>query len=317
MDSETSNLQPLLVIVGPTASGKTRLAIEASEALDGEIVSADAFAVYRGLDIGTDKPDAEARRRVRHHLIDVAAPTERFSAGDFARDAGVAIEDIRSRGLTPILAGGSHFYVRALLLGLFPSPPRDARIRARLVAAWRRDPATLVRTLQEIDPDAAARIDSRDRQRIVRALEVHELTSVPISEHWKRSRQSPRYRPVIVAPERPREELYARIDARVDHMFRSGLEEEVNQLLVSGVPRDAHALKAIGYRQVLEMLQGSWDRPTTVARTKQASRRLAKRQLTWLRSLREGSLRWVQPADCGGTESLLAVWHQHRGSRSL
>ena len=317
MDSETSNLQPLLVIVGPTASGKTRLAIEASEALGGEIVSADAFAVYRGLDIGTDKPDAEARRRVRHHLIDVAAPTERFSAGDFARDAGVAIEDIRSRGLTPILAGGSHFYVRALLLGLFPSPPRDAKIRARLVAAWRRDPATLVRTLQEIDPDAAARIDSRDRQRIVRALEVHELTSVPISEHWKRSRQSPRYRPVIVAPERPREELYARIDARVDHMFRSGLEEEVNQLLVSGVPRDAHALKAIGYRQVLEMLQGSWDRPTTVARTKQASRRLAKRQLTWLRSLREGSLRWVQPADCGGTESLLAVWHHHRGSRSV
>ncbi len=317
MDSETSSLQPLLVIVGPTASGKTRLAIEASEALAGEIVSADAFAVYRGLDIGTDKPGVEARRRVRHHLIDVAAPTERFSAGDFARDAGVAIADIRSRGLIPILAGGSHFYVRALLLGLFPSPPRDAKIRARLVAAWRRDPTTLVRALQEIDPGAAARIDPRDRQRIVRALEVHELTSVPISEHWKRSRQSPRYRPVIVAPERPREELYARIDARVDHMFRSGLEEEVNQLLVSGVPRDAHALKAIGYRQVLEMLQGSWDRPTTIARTKQASRRLAKRQLTWLRSLREGALRWVQPADRGGTESLLAVWHQHRGSRSL
>jgi tRNA dimethylallyltransferase len=121
---------------------------------------------------------------------------------------------------------------------------------------------------------------------------------------------------VIVAPERRREELYARIDARVDHMFRSGLEEEVNQHLVSGVPRDAHALKAIGYRQVVEMLDGAWDRPTTIARTKQASRRLAKRQLTWLRSLREGSLRWVQPADRGGTESLLAVWHQHGGSRS-
>jgi tRNA dimethylallyltransferase len=317
VDSETSELQPLLVIVGPTASGKTRLAIEASEALSGEIVSADAFAVYRGLDIGTDKPDTEARRRARHHLIDVAAPTERFSAGDFARDAGIAIADIRSRGLTPILAGGSHFYVRALLLGLFPSPPRDARIRKRLVAAWRKDPATLVRRLQEVDPDAAARIDSRDRQRIVRALEVYELTAVPISKHWERTRQSPRYHPVIVAPERPREELYARIHARVDHMFRSGLEEEVNQLLVSGVPRDAHAFKAIGYRQVLEMLQGSWDRPTTIARTKQASRRLAKRQLTWLRSLREGSLQWVQPADRGGTESILAVWHQHWGSRSL
>jgi tRNA dimethylallyltransferase len=130
VDSETSSLQPLLVIVGPTASGKTRLAIEASEALAGEIVSADAFAVYRGLDIGTDKPGVEARRRVRHHLIDVAAPTERFSAGDFARDAGVAIADIRSRGLIPILAGGSHFYVRALEPAVASVPPGDRRAGA-------------------------------------------------------------------------------------------------------------------------------------------------------------------------------------------
>lgn len=316
MDSEESSSQPLLVIIGPTASGKSRLALEASEALSGEIVSADAFAVYRGLDIGTDKPDAEARRRVRHHLIDVAEPTERFSAGDFAREAGVAITEIRSRGHIPILAGGSHFYVRALLLGLFPSPPRDPSIRSHLTAAWREDPSALVRRLHRVDPEAAARIDPRDRQRIVRALEVHELTQVPISEHWKRSRQSPRYRAVIVAPERDRRDLYARIDARVDHMFRSGLEEEVNQLLISGVPRDAHALKAIGYRQVVEMLGGAWDRLTTIARTKQASRRLAKRQLTWLRSLREGALWWIQPADRGGTESLIAAWHQHWGSPS-
>lgn len=315
MGSQTSNLQPLLVIVGPTASGKSQLAIEAAEALSGEIVSADAFAVYRGLDVGTDKPGAEARRRIRHHLIDVADPTERFSAGDFARAAGAAIADIRSRGHTPIVAGGSHFYVRALLMGLFPSPPRDTTIRSRLLAAWRNDPGALFRTLQAVDPDAAARIDPRDRQRIVRALEVHQLTKVPISKHWEHSQQSPRYRPVIVAPERPREELYARISRRVDHMFGSGLEEEVNQLLVSGVPRDAHALKAIGYRQVVEMLEGLWDRPTTIARTTQASRRLAKRQLTWLRSPREGSVQWVHPAERGGTKSLIALWHQQGESR--
>lgn len=314
MAFETSNVQPLLVIVGPTASGKSQLAIEAAEALSGEIVSADAFAVYRGLDIGTDKPDAEARRRIRHHMIDVADPTERFSAGDFARMASAAIADIQSRGLTPILAGGSHFYVRALLIGLFPSPPRDAKTRSRLVAAWRSDPGALFRSLQEADPYAASRINPRDRQRIVRALEVYELTAVPLSEHWKRSRQFPRYRPTIVAPERPREELYARICARVDSMFESGLEEEVNQLLVS-VPREAHALKAIGYRQIIEMLDGLWDRSTTIARAKQASRRLAKRQLTWLRSLREGSLHWIQPAERGGTESLIAVWHQQGESR--
>jgi tRNA dimethylallyltransferase len=312
----TSELQPVLVIVGPTASGKSRLALEAAEALTGEIVSADAFAVYRGLDIGTDKPDAEARRRVRHHMIDIAVPTDRFSAGDFAREASLVITDIRSRGLTAVVAGGSHFYVRALLLGLFPSPPRDADVRRRLIAEWQSEPNALYETLCEVDPDAALRIGPSDRQRIVRALEVHELTGVRISEHWKRSRQTPRYHPVIVAPERPRDELYARIDARVDDMFKSGLEEEVNTLLVSGVPRDAHALKAIGYRQIVEMLEGSWDRATAITRTKQASRRLAKRQLTWLRTMREGSPRWVQPAERGGTTSLLATWHQHWGSRS-
>jgi tRNA dimethylallyltransferase len=316
VDSEISKLEPLLVIVGPTASGKSHLALEAAEAVSGEIVSADAFAVYRGLDIGTDKPDADARRRIHHHLIDVVEPSERFSAGDFAREAGVAIASIRARGSTPILAGGSHFYVRAVLLGLFPAPPRDTKTRSRLNAAWRADPVAVYQKLQEVDPAAAARIDPHDRQRIVRALEVHELTGVALSQHWTRSRQSPRYRPMIAAPERPREELYARIDARVDRMFKSGLEEEVNQLLVSGIPPEAHALKAIGYRQVVEMLQGRWDRPTTIARTKLASRRLAKRQLTWLRSLSEGSLRWVEPADRGGTASLLALWHQHWGSRT-
>jgi tRNA dimethylallyltransferase len=309
------DLDPLLVIAGPTASGKTLLAVEVAEALDGEIVSADSFAVYRGLDIGTDKPDLETRRRVRHHLIDIADPGERFSAGAFADAAAAAIRDIRSRGLTPIVAGGTHFYIRALLLGLFPSPPHDSALRARLVASWDADPNELFDRLQRVDPAGAERIGRHDRQRILRALEIYELTGVPITDHWRSHDQGLRYRAVLACPERSRDELYAKIETRVDGMFSSGLEEEVSRLLASGVARDAHSLKAIGYRQVVEMLDGRWDRPTAVDQTKQASRKLAKRQLTWLRSLREGTPHWVPPAEQGGTEAVIALWSHHiRGS---
>ncbi len=311
MADPKSNLQPLLVIVGPTASGKTKLAVETAEALSGEIVSADAFAVYRGMDIGTDKPDPEIRRRVRHHLIDVADPDTRFSAGDFVSAATKAIADIRSRGVLPIVAGGTHFYVRALLLGLFPSPPHDPELRAELEALWDDDPASVFVELRSVDPTTAHKVGPRDRQRILRALEVFKLTGTPISEHWERHRQSPKFRPMMAAPRRPRDELYARINMRVDIMFSSHLEEEVKRILASGVPRDAHALKAIGYRQVVAMLSGETDRDTAIEHTKQASRQFAKRQLTWLRSLREGTLHWVAGAENGGTEAVISRWTQH------
>jgi tRNA dimethylallyltransferase len=287
--------------------------VEVAERVSGEIVSADAFAVYRGLDIGTDKPDLVARRRVRHHLLDVADPRQRFSAGEFAEAATEAIRDIRSRGKTPIVAGGTLFYVRALVMGLFPSPAHDPDVRSRLSAAWQEDPNVLLDTLRRVDPEASEKIGAHDRQRIIRALEVYEITSTPISEHWRRHRQAPRYRCLLSAPNRLRQDLYARIDARVVSMFASGLKEEVNQLLVSGVPRDAHALKAIGYRQVVEMLEGRWDRGTAIAQSQQASRKLAKRQLTWLRSLREGTLHWVPPEEQGGTETIIALWRLHIG----
>jgi len=309
--AENSKLPPLLVVVGPTASGKSRLAVEVAEAVKGEIVSADAFAVYRGMDIGTDKPDPETRRRVRHHLVDVADPSERFSAGNFAAAANAAIDRIRSRGGTPIVAGGTHFYVRALLLGLFPAPPHDPELRQRLVAQWDRNSEAVFRDLQAIDPPAAARIGPADRQRILRALEVFALTGVPISEHWEEHRECSKYDFMMAAPQRPRDALHAKIEERVDCMFSHGLEEEVNRILVSGVPRDAHAMKAIGYRQVIEMLEGRWDRPTAIDKTKQASRKLAKRQLTWLRSLREGELHWVRPAEEGGARELTGLWTQH------
>lgn len=304
---------PLLVIAGPTASGKSELALEVADRLGGEIVSADAFAVYRGLDIGTDKPGAEARRRIRHHLVDVADPRERFSAGHFAAAAVEAIEDIRSRGATPIVAGGTNFYIRALLHGLFPSPPHDLELRARLATDWDQDPTSVAARLERIDPAAARSIGPSDRQRILRALEIWELTGVPISEHWRRHRSERRYRALIAVPGRPRSDLYARINLRVDSMFAHGLEEEVTRILASGVPPNAHALKAIGYAQVVEMMAGRWDRPTAIMRTKQASRKFAKRQLTWLRSLRDDAPEWVDPVELGGGAAVITKWINHIG----
>lgn len=307
-----SSPPPLLVVLGPTASGKSRLGVEIAERVGGEIVSADAFAVYRGLDIGTDKPDPATRARVRHHLVDVANPRQRFSAGDFAAIAEAAIADIRRRDRVPVVVGGTHFYLRALLLGLFPSPPHDAALRGRLEAAWVDDPDAVRRRLVGVDPEAAARIAPGDRQRILRAIEVYELTGVPLSEHWHRQHRVLRYRALLAAPLRPRPDLYARIDARVDMMFASGLVEEVERILAAGVPPDAHSLKAIGYRQVVALLEGRCDRAAAVADTRTASRRLAKRQLIWLRQLEEGPVHWLPPPEEGGAESLLALWEEHR-----
>jgi len=302
---------PLLVVLGPTASGKSRLGAEAAGRLGGEVVSADAFAVYRGLDIGTDKPDLATRSRVRHHLVDVADPRERFSAGDFAAAADAAIADIRRRGRVPVVVGGTHFYLRALLLGLFPSPPHDPALRQRLEYSWAHDPDAVRRRLAAVDPEAAARIAPGDRQRILRALEVHDLSGLPLSEHWRRQARSLRYRPLLAAPLRPRADLYARIDARVDMMFASGLVEEVERILAAGVPPDAHSLKAIGYRQVVALLKGRCDRATAAAETRTASRRLAKRQLIWLRHLEEGQVHWLPPPEEGGADSLLPLWVEH------
>ena len=306
---------PLLVILGPTASGKTSLGLEVAETWGGEIVSADAFAVYRGLDIGTDKPSLEERRRVRHHLVDVADPKERFSAGAFTDQASAAIDDITGRGLMAVVVGGTLFYIRALLEGLFPAPPRDATIGARLAAEWRQDPSTLFRKLQEVDDEAARRIGPHDRQRVLRALEVYERTGEPITSHWRRHQTAPKFTPLLVAPRRSRSALYARIDARVERLFASGLVEEVERILASSVPVDAHALRAIGYRQVVDLLQETCSLEAAIENTKRASRKFAKRQLTWLRGLREGTLHWVPPVEDGGAAAVTRLWEMHTDER--
>jgi tRNA dimethylallyltransferase len=243
-------------------------------------------------------------------MVDVADPRERFSAGEFARHAAAAIDDITARGRVAAVVGGTHFYIRALLRGLFVSPPHVPDLDSRLAAEWEHDRARLLHRLREVDPVAARRIGPNDRQRVLRALEVFELTGTTLSSHWQSQRKNVKYKPLLVAPERPRPELYARIDRRVDVMFESGLVEEVDRLLASGVPHDAHALKAIGYRQVLDVHAGRCDVAAAVGATKRASRRLAKRQLTWLR--KEIRLHWVPPVEDGGVDRVIGLWRTHR-----
>ncbi len=310
-----SSKPPLFVVLGPTASGKSSLGLEIAIENRGEIVSADAFAVYRGLDIGTAKPSSADRRKVRHHLVDCLDPSEVYSAGLFADAARRAIGDIRERGRLPIVVGGTHFYIRALLFGLFPSPPRDPELRARLDAAWNADPAEVFDRLQRADPEAARRISAGDRQRILRALEVFELTGEPLTDHWRRHEKSAEFRPLLVAPRRERSELYARITARVDGMFASGLVAEVAAVLASGVPSTAHALKAIGYRETVELIEGRCDLESVIEDTKRSSRRFAKRQLTWLRNAREGTVQWVPPVEDGGTAAATRLWDAHTEGR--
>ena len=302
----------ILIIMGPTGSGKSGLAVEVAERLDGEIVSADAFAVYRGMDIGTDKPSVQVQRGIPHHLLDILDPTQPFSAGDFVSNADKAITGILNRNRVPLVVGGTNFYIRALLFGLFPSPPHDPVLRARLEHEWDLDSQSVFEKLVDLDPEAATLIGPADRQRILRALEVGELSGEPISAHWRRHQKTFRYNALLIAPHRLRPDLYAKIDARVDTMFAGGLIEEVRRILDSGVPSDSHSLKAIGYREVVNMLSGRLDREEAVERTKRSSRKLAKRQLTWLRG--EGRLHWVPPLEQDGADTVCELWSEFLGA---
>ena len=290
----------LVAVVGPTAGGKTRLGVGLAERFAGEVVSADAFAVYRGLDIGTAKPSAEERARARHHLIDIADPRERYSAGMFARDAGAAIADIRGRGKLPIVVGGTLFYVRALLHGLFPEPDRVPGLRTALERVWRDRPAFARRWLELLDPAAAARVAPADRQRILRALEVTVSAGQPMTVLWRRENAgAARYRALVIGVALQREVLRARISSRVAGMFAAGLLDEVRGLRAAGVPAEAHAMKAIGYRECCEVLAGRIGIGEAQARTVVATSQLAKRQMTWLRG--EAETVWLQ----GGDEAAL------------
>lgn len=284
-------MTPLLVIVGPTASGKSLLAVDLARSVDGAIVSADSQQVYRGMDIGTGKLRLADRGGVPHHLIDVVDPDDTMTAARFVALADAAIAGIvRDRPGRPIIvAGGTGLYVRALLYGLFAGPGADSALRARLEAEGA--PALHAR-LAAVDPESAARIHPTDLRRLVRAVEVFELTGRPISEHQREHdvrRAPPRYaaRWLGLAPSRP--ELAARIEARVDGMFADGLVDEVRGL-AARYPLDLRAFDAIGYREIRELLRGNLDVATARVQIKAATRQYARRQLGWFRS--EPAITW-------------------------
>jgi tRNA dimethylallyltransferase len=273
----------LLVLSGPTASGKTGAAVSLARLYPLEIVNADSMQVYRGMDIGTAKPSLDVRREIPHHLVDVADPDEPYSAGRYVADAERAIQDVRSRGRFPLVVGGTGLYIRALLRGLDPLPA-DPRIRARLAGRWDENGGkALFGELMMVDPASAARIHPRDKVRVVRALEVAEITGEPASarkESWSVGRS--RYRILFLVLMIDRGELYRRIDSRVDEMFREGFVEEVRGLLAKGYGRGLPSMGAIGYRHVLSHLLDGVSLEKAVGQMKQDTRRYAKRQITWL-----------------------------------
>lgn len=287
---------PLLVLVGETGSGKSALAVKIADAVPAEIVSADAFAVYRGLDIGTAKPPAEVRARVPHHLVDVADPAETYSAGRWAAEARRAVEGIASRGRLPIVAGGSGFYVTALLDGLPAGAARDEGLRSALAGWGKGRESEAHRFLLANDPVSASRIDPANLRYTLRALEILLVTGAAASSRPKPpDRWVERFRLVLLGLSPDRADLYARIDERVRRMLDDGWDEEVRRLIARGVSPGSHAFQAIGYRDVAEWVAGRAGRAETEAKIGAATRRFARRQRSWF--ARERRLRWLKPEE--------------------
>jgi tRNA dimethylallyltransferase len=302
---------PILAILGPTASGKSTLGIELAVKHRGEIVSCDSTAVYRGFDIGTDKVPMAARRGIPHHLIDVAEPTDEYTAARFVRDAVAAIDSIYARGNWPIIVGGTGLYYRALVRGLFPGPGADRVLRSRLESiAQRRGLSFLHRMLRRIDPASAQRILAGDRKRMIRALEVFFLTGKPLTAHFADT-ISPLgdYRTIAVALSPPMVLIAERVEKRVDAQFEQGLLDEIRGLISRGVPETARPFGGLVYRQALEHLHGARDEAATRALITRENRRYARRQLIWFR--KEPNLVWLQtsgehPDTLAAVESILA-----------
>lgn len=310
-------LTRLLVLVGPTGTGKSDLAIDVAHRLSGEVIGCDAVQVYQGLDAATAKPSPSRRREICHHLIDECDPRQDFSLAEFVERAERAIARIEANGHLPIVAGGTGLYLRGLLRGIVTAPPRDETLRARLcVVAERRGPAFLHRWLGRVDPPTADRLAPGDRQRIVRALELALGTSRTWSERlrdegtWATGTE--RYRALKIGLSLEREVLYRALDARVAAFFEAGLVDEVRGLLAAGVPPQANALKAIGYREVVLAIRDGHDPALSVGAVQRSTRRYAKRQLTWFR--REPGVVWLDAADDRArlVERILALWQADR-----
>jgi len=283
---------PLVAILGPTASGKSALAVALAERLGGEVIACDSTQVYCGFDIGTAKPSAGERRDIAHHMIDLVPPTEVFSAGEYRKRALEVLADLRQRHRLPIFAVGTGLYFRALMEGLADAPTRSDRLRARLsVTGAKRGAAHLHKILRRLDPAAAKRISPNDRQKLVRAVEVCLLAGQPVSElHQAGRRALQGYAALKIGLNPPRQALYERIERRVRLMLDHGWNEEVAALIAEGAPKAAKPFEFIGYRELLAQSETGQPLSHTVGAIAQATRRYAKRQLTWFR--RESGVQW-------------------------
>ncbi len=282
-----------MAVVGPTGAGKSELALRIAQEFGGEIVNCDSLQIYRHLDIGTAKLRPEERRGIPHHLMDVAEPDEVFSAGEYARRARQLLREIAARGRLPVVCGGTGFYLRALLEGLFPGPQRDEALRQRLAAREARRPGLLYRLLRRLDPASAARIHPRDRHKLIRAVEVCLLLRRPLSEAFALGRDRLEgFRVLKIGLDPPREALYQRLNERCRKMFEAGLVDETRRILELGYAPDVKPLGSHGYRQAVQMLRGELTYEQALYYAQRDTRRYAKRQWTWFR--REPDIVWFR-----------------------
>ena len=289
-----SSLKPVIVLVGPTAIGKSRVGIELAKLLATEVLTADSTQVYRGMDIGTDKPSLEEQQEIPHRLIDLVNPDEPFNAGEYRRHAEAEIHRLHHEQRIPLIVGGTGLYVRALLRGLWPGPPVDWTLRHQLEQEMHnRGLPALYQELGEIDPVTARRVHPNDSVKILRALEIHRQTGVPASHaHAQHGFQDRPYSALLLGLTMEREALYRRIDERVHIEIEKGLVEETRRLLAQGYSRTLTSMKSLGYRQMAGFLEGEYDLKEAIRRLKRDTRHFAKRQMTWFR--KEPDLQWVQ-----------------------
>lgn len=287
----------IVFVLGPTAVGKSEIGLRLALDFNGEIINCDSMQVYRGFDIGTDKPSLEMRQKVRHHLLDIIEPQEQFTAAAFVSHALRAIDEIISRHHLPLVVGGTGLYIKALTEGLFPGPGRNPEIRRRLEEeAQRYGYPHLHAQLMAIDPEYGRKIHPHDRIRIIRALEIYLLTGQPISEHFKKTQPYLRDFLIIkIGLKLEREILKRRIEERVERMFARGMVEEVKNLLATGVRPDAPPFQALGYKQVLRYLRGEITLDEAKELTKKETKQYAKRQMTWFRHMK--GITWFNPEE--------------------
>ncbi len=299
--------QPILLLVGPTAVGKTEFGIQLAAHLDSEIIGADSMQIYRFMDIGTGKPTPAERAQVPHHLVDFVHPSESYSAGRFYVDATAVIGDLHNRGKVPLIVGGTGLYIRALTDGLFAGPEADEEVRKKLKELALKDgPNTLHEKLEEVDPVSAKRIHPNDERRLIRALEVHAITGKPIStlQEQQRASHEAAYRFISFGLTMSRNRLYARIEDRVDRMIEMGLADEVRSLLKMGIEPSAVSMQGLGYKEMIPVVKGRQTLHAAVELMKKETRHFAKRQMTWFRA--DKRIGWIDIGSSRDRESAAA-----------